>query len=260
MTLDLIILIAVSGLVLVCLYGLKRTLKRLVVHEHDWGLLYRDGKFQKLLEPGACWRFCPPHILVKFDKRRLLEPVLGQEVLTGDNIGLKISLVAEYRIVDPVKLVNEVARHTVHLHNEIQLAAREAVAKRSLEDLLGSRDGIAQEVQDRVAERLAPIGLEILAVTLRDFMLSKEIRASHAAVLTARKEGEAALERARGEQAALRSLANAARLLKDNPDLLQLRVIQAVSAPDGAKTFVVGLPAGAQIVPGPSGNNGKAGA
>lgn len=258
-TLDLLILIAAAGLVLLGFLGLRRTLRRLVVHEHEWGLLYRNGKFRKLLEPGAYWRFCPPHELVRFDKRRILEFVVGQEVLTGDNIGLKISLVAEYRIADPVKLVGEVAHHQVHLHNEVQLAAREAVAKRALEVLLGNRDEIAQEVQGRVVERLSSIGLDVLGVTLRDFMLSKEIRTSHAAVLTARKEGEAALERARGEQAALRNLSNAARMLKDNPDLLQLRVLQAVSAPDGARTFVFGLPAGAPVIPQPPGGDGKIG-
>jgi regulator of protease activity HflC (stomatin/prohibitin superfamily) len=248
---DLAAILTLAGIVLaigtpaLAMLALLRRFKRFVVNDHQWGLLYRDGKFQKHLGPGAHRRFSPPYQVVTLDKRRLLETVAGQEVLTDDNIGLKLSLVAEYRIVDALKVRTEVQSVEQQLHHTIQVAVRKATATRSLDALLADREPIAAEVQAEVAESLAAVGLEVLAVSLRDFMLSKELRAAYAAVPTARKEGEAALERARGEQAALRSLANAARMLKDNPDLLQLRVLQTMAQADGvARTFVLGVPSG----------------
>ncbi|MDH3595423.1 MAG: slipin family protein [Rhodospirillales bacterium] len=248
---DLAAILALAGITLaigvpaLALLALLRRFKRFVVQDHQWGLLYRDGRFQKHLEPGAYRRLSPPHQVVTFDKRRSLEIVAGQEVLTGDNIGLKLSLVAEYRVVDPLKVRSEVQSIDQQLHHTIQVAARKAAAKRPLDELLADREPIAAEVHEEIAQSLAVVGLEVLAVSLRDFMLSKELRAAYAAVPTARKEGEAALERARGEQAALRNLSNAARMLKDNPDLLQLRVLQTMAQSDGvARTFVLGVPSG----------------
>jgi regulator of protease activity HflC (stomatin/prohibitin superfamily) len=196
--------------------------------------------------------------VVTLDRRRLLEVVAGQEVLTADNIGLKLSLVAEYRVIDPLKVRAEVKSVEQQLHHTIQVAARKAAAKRTLDELLANREPIAAEVQEEIADSLAGVGLEVLAVSLRDFMLSKELRAAYAAVPTARKEGEAALERARGEQAALRNLANAARMLKDNPDLLQLRVLQTMAQSDGvARTFVLGVPSGGVDPSGPGAAAGR---
>ncbi len=255
---DLAAILTLAGITLAigvpafALIALLRRFKRFVVHDHQWGLLYRNGRFQKQLEAGAYRRFSPPFDVVTLDRRRLLEVVAGQEVLTGDNIGLKLSLVAEYRIVDPLKVRAEVQSIDQKLHHTIQVAARKAAAKRSLDELLADREPIAAEVQEDIVDPLATVGLEVLAVSLRDFMLSKELRAAYAALPTARKEGEAALERARGEQAALRNLANAARMLKDNPDLLQLRVLQTMAQSDGvARTFVLGVPPGGIDLSGP---------
>ena len=100
-------------------------------------------------------------------------------------------------------------------------------------------DIVADEVSDKtVTAAMQPLGVEVAKVYLRDIMLGKELRSSYAAVLAARKDGEAALERARGETAALRSLANAAHMIKDNPDLVQLRLLQAMSSDEGGKTHL----------------------
>ncbi len=126
----------------------------------------------------------------------------------------------------------------------MQHAVRHALGTRSLDELLADRGAIAADIVGAIGEPMKAVGVEAQAVKLRDLMLGKELRASYAAVLNARKHGEAALERTRGETAALRNLANAARLLKDSPELLSLRLIQAMASPEGAgRTFVVGVPA-----------------
>src|SRR5205085_8276047 len=99
-------------------------------------------------------------------------------------------------------------------------------------------------------------GLSVLALEIKDAMLPNDLKRAFSEVLKAKQEGQAALERARGESAALRSLANAARVLEGNPALMNLRLMQSLSAAQGAgNTLVVGVPGG--FVPL---KNGKAGA
>jgi regulator of protease activity HflC (stomatin/prohibitin superfamily) len=92
------------------------------------------------------------------------------------------------------------------------------------------------------------LGLKLISVNLKDIMVSGDLKRSFAQVVKARKEGQASLERARGETAALRSLANAARMVQDSPELMQLRMLQTISESSG-NTFVVGLSPSAKPIP-----------
>ena len=212
---DFLFIVVALALASIALYLAGRLFRKTIVHEWRWGLHYKNGKFQEVLTPGAYRWFQPGHEVRLLDRRRQLEIIPGQEVLTQDNVGVKISLVAEYRIDDPVVAMREVEDTAAYLHAAAQVAIREAVGKRGLDELLGDRTAIVAEVQESAVGAMKPMGVEVTSVQLRDIMLGKELRAGYAAVLAARKEGEAALERARGETAALRSLANAARMIKD---------------------------------------------
>jgi regulator of protease activity HflC (stomatin/prohibitin superfamily) len=217
--------------------------RKTVVRDWQWGLLYKRGKFQRILEPGAYWWLTRFHEVLFLEKRRQIEIVSGQEVLTKDMLGVKLSLVIEYRIVEPLLAINEVEDVTAHLHSVAQIAIRKTVGERDLDVLLNEREAVAEEIHAATSAAMTPLGIEVPTTSLRDIMLSKELRTGYAAVVTARKEGEANLERARGETAALRHLANAARMVKENPDLLQLRMIQSMTATEaGRRIFVIGMP------------------
>jgi regulator of protease activity HflC (stomatin/prohibitin superfamily) len=243
MTAFVVIVVLLVLAVFAVFAGERYLLTYAIVWDWQWALLYRDGAFVRLLAPGRQWLFRPRDRIVSFDRRRLLAVVAGQDVLTSDSIGVKLSLLAHYCIADPVKLVGAVADHAQELHAALQTALRAAVASRSLDEVLADRDGIASDVKAATVGPLEGSGIAAEAVALRDVMLSRELRTAYAQVVAAKKDGEAALERARGESAALRNLANAAKLLKNNPDLINLRLLQAMSAGRGAApTFVVGVP------------------
>jgi regulator of protease activity HflC (stomatin/prohibitin superfamily) len=129
------------------------------------------------------------------------------------------------------------------LHLILQLALREALAGRTAEELLATRRELGPTVMERSASAVARIGIELLSVDVRDLMLPGELKRAFAGVVAARKEGEIALERARGETAALRNLANAARMVEEHPALVQLRLLQEVGGSTG-NTVVVGMPDG----------------
>ena len=107
------------------------------------------------------------------------------------------------------------------------------------------RLGLGPQLLARVQPEAARIGINVLAVETKDLTFPADLKRAFAEVLKARQEGLAALERARGESAALRNLANAARVLDGNPALMNLRLLQSlVSAQNAGNTLVVGVPGG----------------
>ena len=114
---------------------------------------------------------------------------------------------------------------------------------------------LGPRVLELCSEDLQSYGIELLAVDLKDIMFPGDLKRTFAQVVNARKEGQAALEKARGETAALRNLANAAGLMRDNPMLLQIRLMQQIGSSSG-NTVVVGFPPGVTPVPGKAQSEG----
>ncbi|WP_273652594.1 SPFH domain-containing protein [Cellulomonas fimi] len=216
---------------------------KLVVQEWERVLVYEDGRFETVLDPGRhrlrAWRRRTVRVVVR--PRLVVVPL--QEVLTGDGLAVKVSLMATVRVVDPRTWFEAVDGPDAFLHAALQVALREAVARRTLDELLADRTVVPDELLAAVAPAAAEVGLAAERIALRDVVVPAELRRAAAEVVTARAQGLAALERARSEVAATRALANAARLLDGQPGLLQLRTLQAVEA-GGATVVLSADPAG----------------
>lgn len=149
------------------------------------------------------------------------------------------------QIADPRKASHETQSWHTDLYNIAQLALRNVVSGIAAEALLMQRLDIAPQLLARVQPDTAKIGIIVHAVDVKDVMLPAELKRAYGDVLKAKQEGQAALERARGESAALRNLANAARVLEGNPALMNLRVLQSLAtAQNSGNTLVFGMPAG----------------
>ena len=237
--------LAAAGIALLAWVALTQR-QRLVVYEWHWALLFRRGKFVRVLKAGQYRFFQPPCTWMLLDKRVQSLSVPGQEVLTKDALGIKLTLHAEYQIEDPVRLMKTLPAWTAQevvaaIYPMIQLPIREAVAEHTLDELLQSRDMLPERVLIAASARLADTGVKLLRVAVRDIMIPGPLRDAFAATTIAQKQGAAALERARSEVASMRALANAARMAQDHPALLQLRAIQALQASDGKNTLVLDL-------------------
>lgn len=210
---------------------------RIVVEAWENALVYRDGVFQELLGPGRHRRRRLGHRVVRVPlrPRQLAMPV--QEVLTGDGLSVKLSLVVTLRTVDARRWHEAVDLPDQFLYSAVQIALRTEVAASTLDELLADRTGVPERVADAVRVEAEAVGLAVDAVALRDVIVPAELRRAAVDLVVARTQGQAALERARSEVAATRALANAARLLSDHPALLQLRTLQAVEA--GGATVVL---------------------
>jgi regulator of protease activity HflC (stomatin/prohibitin superfamily) len=233
-------------------------IRRVHIHETEVGLRYRRGRFERLLEPGGHWLLGPGLSVERIDARRRLLPVGSQEILTSDSVQLRVSCVVAFRVVDPPRALHEVESYEHELHVATQLALRTAIGEATVEDLLEQRLNLGERLMQLVSERAPALGIEVFEIDIRDVMLPGDVKAAFAEVLRATAEGRAALERARGESAALRNLANAARLLDSNPALMNLRLLQTIAQDagvPGSTRFVVNLP---ETIARPPGNGAAA--
>jgi regulator of protease activity HflC (stomatin/prohibitin superfamily) len=198
------------------------------------------GRFTGLADAGTVYFFKPSTEIRVLDVRPTSMTIEGQEVMTSDGVALKISLVARYVVGDAAAYVMSDSASGRTMYLDIQLGLREVVAGKTVDEILAARTTIGPEILALVAPQVMTIGIELTAVEVRDVMVPSDLKRALAAVVAARHDGAAALERARGETAALRSLANAGRMVGDNPGLLSLRVVQELSAKSG-NTVVLGL-------------------
>jgi len=244
MNLELIIILLTVATVAALI--LRHTFRHVfVVPEGYVGLLYQHGKFLAQLGVGRNIRWGRGFALTHQDLRKALLAVTGQEVLTADNVSLKASLSVSYQVVDPVKALHGTQNWPSDLHNQVQLALRVVVGERAVETLATQRQSVAAKLLALVQPEVAKFGIQVHAVELKDLMYPAELKRAFAESLKARQEGQAALERARGESTALRNLANAARVLEGNPELLNLRLLQSITAAQSSgNTLVLGIPAG----------------
>ena len=214
---------------------------RVTVFEYERGLKYVKGRFRQVLPPGQYWVWLFGSTLIrKVDIRPQYISVPGQELLTADGVGLKISLTAVYEINDPARAINQVASYQQALYLTVQTALRDTVGAIAIDDLMANRAQLNARLLEAATNPVETIGLRLINVSIKDLMLPGELKKLYAQVIQARQEGLAQLERARGETAALRNLANAARLAKDNPTLLKLRLLQALEHSSG-NTFVMDM-------------------
>jgi hypothetical protein len=218
-------------------------LRVVTVHDYERGLRYRRGRFSGLVDPGTHITLAPLTEIHVLDGRPAFVTIEGQEVLTADGVPLKVSLAARYVVGDPVAAVTGDQSYDRALHLELQLGLREVVSAGTIDDILATRNKVGPAVLENTASKLARIGIELLSVEVRDLMVPGDLKRLFAGVVAARKEGEAGLERVRGETAALRNLANAGRMVEDNPGLLQLRMLQQLGGSSG-NTVMLTMPDG----------------
>ena len=202
-----------------------------VVEPHEAALLIVDGALQgEPLPPGryAFWQVGRVVRLQKIDLRPQPLEVTAQEILTKDRVAIRVTLTAFYRVVDPVGAATSTADLSNTLYRLVQFAIREAVATRTLDDILAARDTIDQEVRAYVEGRARTLGAEVGEIGVKDVILPGDVRELLNKVVEAERVAKANLIRRQEETAATRSLLNTAKLMENNPLLLRLKELEAL--------------------------------
>jgi regulator of protease activity HflC (stomatin/prohibitin superfamily) len=234
-TILLVVLVAA-----VALLAWRANVQSVTVYEFQRGLKYVRGRFRGVLEPGRYTVLRSTTTVRLVDVRPTIVAVAGQEVLSADGVALKVSLAARYRVADPALAVNGVENHVGALYTELQLALRAVISGGAIDDLLDRRVELGARVRELTAPRVLAFGIELQDAEVKDLTLPGELKKIFTQVVKARQEGLAALEKARGETAALRNLANAAQMIERNPHLMQLRLLQVLGQQSG-NTVVLGI-------------------
>jgi regulator of protease activity HflC (stomatin/prohibitin superfamily) len=245
MSTSLTILLAIF--LLLAIVVITRRFMRTFVYEYERGLKFSRGRLKGVLGPGAYWHSASTRIQ-KIDVRPSRVLIGGQEVLSADGVAVKTSIAATVQITDAERAVMGSDNYHAAIHTELQLALRALASSLPIEELLSKRGEIPAELKKIAAPPLAAIGIALHDAALRDLTFPGELKKIFAQVVKARQEGLAALEKARGETAALRNLANAASLIDRNPSLMQLRALQALAQQPG-NTLVLGVQQGAPVIP-----------
>ncbi len=201
-----------------------------VVEAHEAGLLMIDGELKERLAPGrhAFWQVGRTVKVARIDLRPQPLEITAQEILTKDRIGIRVTLTAFTKVTDPEKAALATADVPGTLYRLVQFAIREAVATRTLDDILAARDTIDNEVRAFVTARAHALGAEVGEIGVKDVILPGDVRELLNKVVEAERVAKANLIRRQEETAATRSLLNTSKLMEDNPLLLRLKELEAL--------------------------------
>lgn len=200
-----------------------------VTKEHI-GLLYVNGQLLKQLTPGhyGFWQFNHEIELKTFDCRTQLLEISGQEILSKDRVSLRINLSANIKVHDAQLAARSVDNVNDFVYKTLQLALREAVGTKSLDDILLDKLYVNETVKELVAQSLTDIGITLANVGVKDIILPGEMKTILNQVVEAQKAAEANVIKRREETSATRSLHNTAKMIENNPTLMRLKELEAL--------------------------------
>lgn len=210
--------------------GRESTVTFAVVDEGKRGLLYLDGQMVRELGPGnyGFWNAVLTPRIEVLEMRRQTVEVAGQEILTSDKVTVRVNVSAVYEIVNATNARIGVKDVAEYLYRALQIAVRQSLGKRTLEQVLAEKTDIDEAVSADVRREMEGYGVRVSVIALKDIILPGDIRDILNQVVTAEKQAQANLIRRREETAATRSLLNTAKLMEDNPLLVRLKELEAL--------------------------------
>ena len=213
-----------------------------VVPEYRRLVLFRLGRLVGSRGPGIV--FIMPFIdkAVTVDLRILTLDVPVQEVITKDNVAIKVNAVVYFRVLDPAKSVVEVENYIVATSQLAQTTLRSVVGSVELDEVLSSREKINQELQKIIDERTDPWGIKVSAVEVKELELPEGMKRAMARQAEAERERRAKIIAAEGELQAAAKLSEAARQMEVSPVTLQLRYLQTIREISGERNTTTFFP------------------
>ena len=214
------------------------------INEYERGVLFSRGKFKRVLKPG--WNIIIPifQSYKKVDIRTKADDVPAQEAITKDNVSVKINAVLYYKIFDASKAILEVQNYYYATGQLAQTTMRNAVGSVTLDELLGEREKISENICKIIDELTDPWGIKVENVELKDISLPEEMQRVIAKVAEAEREKTAVITKAAGEVEASRNLAEAANNMAAVPGALHLRTLSTINdvSSDQSNTIIFAVP------------------
>ena len=234
----MIFLILLTILIILIISSIKQ------INEYERGILFRFGKFNKVMNPG--WNIVIPIIdfYKKVDIRTKAVDVPEQETITKDNVSVKINAVIYYKIFDATKSVLAVENYYYAVEQLAQTTMRNIVGSVTLDELLAEREKISEEICKLIDAATDPWGVKVENVELKDVSLPEDMKRVIARAAEAEREKIAVITKAEGEVEASNNLAKAAEVMSKTPGAMHLRTLSTINdiSSDQSNTIVFALP------------------
>jgi len=215
-----------------------------IFKEYERGVIFRLGRLVAFRGPGLSFVIPFVEKMVRVDLRTLTMNVSPQDVITRDNVSLKIAAVVYFRIVDPNSALTQVEDYLFAVSQLAQTTLRSVCGQAELDQILSQRERINAQIQDIVDAQTAPWGIKIGLVAVKDVDLPQDMQRAMAKQAEAERERRAKVIHAEGEFQASQKLFDAAQILAQQPASFHLRFLQAISqvAIENNHTVILPLP------------------
>ena len=235
-------IIAIGIIVLAVIILLPMTVK--IVAEYERGVIFRLGRLVGARGPGLFLIIPFVDRMVKVDLRVVTMDVPSQEIITRDNVTVRVNAVVYFRVVDPESSVVKVLDHIRATSQISQTTLRNVLGQSELDELLTSREKLNQILQKIIDEHTDPWGVKVSTVEIKEVELADMMKRSMAAQAEAERERRAKIIHAEGELQASEKLAQAGAVMAREPVTLQLRYLQTLTevASEKNSTLIFPLP------------------
>jgi len=217
------VLVAVVVLIFFLFSGLR------VFNEYERAVIFRLGRLKPYRGPGVTYIIPILERSVRVDLRTITLDIPPQDVITRDNVSVKVSAVLYFRVIDPSRAVTEIANYLFATTQIAQTTLRSVGGQSELDDLLAQRDKLNARIQEVVDAQTEPWGIKVTMVEIKNIDLPQDMQRAIAAQAEAERERRAKVIAAEGEFQAAQRLAEAAEIMGKSPITLQLRYLQTLA-------------------------------
>lgn len=229
-------------IILIVLLFLQASIK--IINEYERAVVLRLGKFHKVKGPGLILLIPVIDRMRKIDLRTVTLDVPPQEVITRDNVSIRVSAVVYFRVVDPDKAFLQVEDYYYATSQLSQTTLRSICGQAELDEILAEREKLNMKIQEILDAETEPWGVKVSKVEIKEIDLPEEMKRAMAKQAEAERERRAKIISADGEYQASKTLLEAAKIMAENPITLQLRYLQTLTeiATEKNSTILFPLP------------------
>ncbi|MCS7001741.1 MAG: slipin family protein [Dehalococcoidia bacterium] len=219
-----------------------------VVQEYERGVVFRLGRLVGARGPGLIVLIPVLERMVKVDLRTITMDVPPQEIITRDNVTVKVNAVLYFRVVDPERVVTKVIDYVRATSQIAQTTLRSTLGQSELDELLANRDTINLKLQKIIDEQTEAWGIKVSVVEVKDVELPQQMQRAMARQAEAERERRAKIINAEGELQSSQKLTEAANIMASSPMTLQLRFLQTLSEISSERNSTIIFPVPLDII------------
>ncbi|HNX69465.1 MAG TPA: slipin family protein [Candidatus Omnitrophota bacterium] len=208
------------------------------------GVVFQLGKFNRVTGPGLFFIIPVIEEVRKIDMRVLTMDIPSQQVITKDNVPVKINGVIFFKVDDPSNAIIKVQDYRYAISQYSQTSLRDVIGQMTLDQLLTEREEIGKKIEANVEKDTEAWGLEVTGIRIQDIDMPEELKKMMSRQASAEREKRATITKAEGDREASANLALAARTMAESPGAMQLRTLQTIDGlgPTASNTVVLAVP------------------